>query len=319
MQEFNKWLKVRMGLDIHPTILLLLLTALIILFLWIIRIIITKIAHKRSKEDLKKFFKAKKIINYITFIVGLLIIAAIWLPNFDSIITFLGILSAGLVVALTEPILNIAGWIYILVSRPFKIGERVQIGELAGDVIDLRVFHFTINEIGNWVQADQSTGRMVNVPNRKIFSDNLANYTKGFRFIWNELPITVTFESNWERAKTVLQSIADKHTQHLIKTAEEKILEVTQKYMIFYSKLTPIVYTSVIDYGVTLTIRYLCRPQQRRGSESKIWEDVLKEFAKTHDITFAYPTQRFFQNRYEGKIRDVQYPSSPADDGDDIK
>src|SRR5207247_865051 len=93
---------------------------------------------------------------------------------------------------------------FILWRRPFEVGDRVQIGPHAGDVIDLGLFQFTLNEIGAWVNADQSTGRIIHVPNGKVFTDPVANYNKGFRYIWNEVPVVVTFESDWRKAKQIL-------------------------------------------------------------------------------------------------------------------
>ena len=67
-----------------------------------------------------------------------------------------------------------------------------------------RIFMFTLMEIGNWVDADQSTGRVIHIPNGKVFKEVLANYSKGFQYIWNEIPVLVTFESNWKKAKEIL-------------------------------------------------------------------------------------------------------------------
>jgi small-conductance mechanosensitive channel len=185
--------------------------------------------------------------------------------------------------------------------RPFEVGDRIQIGNLAGDVIDLRIFQFTLMEIGGWVDADQSTGRVVHIPNGKVFTEAQANYHKGFQYIWNEIPVLITFESNWIKAKEILYQIGNKHAEHLSESAEQRIKEASRKFMIFYTKLTPTVYTTVKDSGVRLTIRYICEPRRRRDSEQAIWEDILKEFAKYSDIDFAYPTQRFFNNVLEGK------------------
>ena len=179
--------------------------------------------------------------------------------------------------------------------------DSIQIGDVSGDVIDIQILRFTINEIGNWVDADQSTGRIIYIPNSRIFTEILANYSKGFKYIWNEIPITITFESNWKKAKEILLGIANEHNKHLNEVAEKKILEASKKFMIFYSKLTPIVYVKVADSGVTLTIRYLCEPLRRRSSEHELWEDVLEKFNTCSDIDFAYPTQRFFNNIVEGK------------------
>ncbi|HSB05429.1 MAG TPA: mechanosensitive ion channel domain-containing protein [Thermodesulfobacteriota bacterium] len=204
-------------------------------------------------------------------------------------------------IALKDLLANLAGVIFVVWRRPFEVGDRVQIGSDAGDVIDLRIFQFTLMEIGNWVQADQSTGRIIHIPNGKMFTEPLANYHKGFQHIWNEIPILITFESNWKRGKDILQRIGTKHAEHLSQSAEKRIIEASRKFMIFYSILTPSVYTSVKDSGVLLTIRYLREPRRRRDSQQAIWEDILREFSKCPYIDFAYPTQRFFNNLLEGK------------------
>ena len=186
-------------------------------------------------------------------------------------------------------------------ARPVDIGDRIQIGKFAGDVIDKSIFHLTIMEIGNWVDADQSTGRVIKVPNSYLFSEVFANYSKGFQYIWDEIEVLITFESNWQKAKELLSEVAHTHSQHLSKAAEKKIKEASSRFLIYYSKLTPIVYTSVKDSGVLLTIRYLCEPRKRRGSQEGIWEDILKAFSDCDDIDFAYPTTRFYNNIPEGK------------------
>ena len=168
-------------------------------------------------------------------------------------------------------------------------------------MIDLGLFQFTLNEIGGWVQADQSSGRIVHVPNGRIFTDPIANYNKGFRYIWNEVPVLVSFESDWRKAKQILTKIAIKHAEHLTAQAEQELLAASQQYLINYRKLTPIVYTKVVDSGVQLTIRYLIEPRKRRGTEHAIWEDILTEFATCPDIDLAYHTVRGFKNTDEGK------------------
>ena len=111
----------------------------------------------------------------------------------------------------------------------------------------------------------------------------------------------VTFESNWEKAKLMLTEIAIRCAENLSTTAQQSLRKAAQKYMIFYSKLTPVVYTSVVDSGVLLTIRYLTAPRHRRGSSEATWEEILRKFARCDDIDFAYPTQRFYRNPIEGK------------------
>ena len=111
----------------------------------------------------------------------------------------------------------------------------------------------------------------------------------------------ITFESDWQKAKKLLLDIVNHHGILLSAEAEKQIKEAAKKFLIFYTKLTPIVYTTVKDSGVMLTMRYMCNPRERRNTEEKIWEHILIEFAKHKDIDFAYPTQRFYNNTTEGK------------------
>jgi small-conductance mechanosensitive channel len=299
MEKLIEWLQKTTGLG--PDLQARLLTTIAIIFLlWLLRTLIVKVAFRRI-TDVRVRYQWRKTSAYLAFVFGLLLVGPVWFKGFQNISTFLGLLSAGIAIALKDPVTNLAGWGFILWRRPFEVGDRIQIGNYAGDVIDLRIFQFTLMEIGNWVDADQSTGRIMHIPNGKVFTEVLANYSKGFQYIWNEIRVLVTFESNWKKAKDILLKIAAKHAEHLTKSAEEKLKQAARKFMIFYAKLTPTVYTSVKDCGVLLTIRYLCEPRRRRGSEQAIWEDVLQEFAECNDIDFAYPTQRFYNNLLEGK------------------
>jgi len=169
------------------------------------------------------------------------------------------------------------------------------VGDVKGDVIDNRVFKFTVLEIGNWVHADQSTGRVIHVPNHKVFTDSLANYTSDFEFIWNELQVLVTFESDWEKAKELLQEIADKHLQDFVERAEQQVRRAKESYLIHYRYLTPTVYTDVRDSGVCLTIRHLSDPRKRRSISQDIWEDILRTFNDHDEIELAYPTMRIYK------------------------
>ena len=271
----------------------LLISGVIILILCLIRILVLRIIWRRT-EEVRTRYLWKKTITYIVSVLGILLVGNVWVKAFGQVGTFLGLLSAGLAIALKDLISNIAGWFFILARKSFTVGDRIQVGDRAGDVIDIRPFQFTLLEIGNWVDADQSTGRIIHIPNGKVFTDAVANYSKGFKYVWNEVPVLITFESNWEKAKGILQHIASKNAEQISKSAEKRIKEASKRFMIFYTHLTPIVYTSVKESGVLLTIRYLCEPRRRRNSEHAIWEEVLQGFAKCADIDFAYPTRRFY-------------------------
>ena len=299
MERITDWLNKATGLSAHIQERIF-ISILIVFLLWLIRTIIVRMIWRRT-EDAHIRYRWQKTSIYITVAIGIILVGRIWLIGMQSLATFLGLVTAGLAIALQSLVKSLAGWAFVLWRRPFSVGDRIQVGEYRGDVIDIRIFKFTLMEIGNWIDADQSSGRVIHLPNSMILDEVIANYSTGFEFIWNEIPVLVTFESKWEKAKEILREIAEKHGAHLSAEAEARIKEASKRYMIFYSKLTPTVYTSVKDCGVLLTIRYLIAPRNRRGSNQAIWEDILRAFAACDDIDFAYPTQRFYDNAREGK------------------
>ena len=188
----------------------------------------------------------------------------------------------------------------------------MEIGSVKGDIIDIRIFKFTVLEIGNWVHADQSTGRVVHMPNHKIFTEPLANYTSDFEFIWNELEVLITFESDWRKAKENLQEIADKHMEDFVEHAERQVRRANKSYLVHYEYLTPIVYTDVRESGVNLTIRHLCNPRRRRTTGQAMWEDILEFVNSTDDVDLAYPTMRLL-NDHTSIPPSMKKPSSIGD------
>jgi len=268
----------------------LIMTVLTLLIGYILRGVLIRIIHKNMK-DMKTFYKTKQIITYVYFAVIILLLIAIW-TQANSISTYLGLASAGIAIALSDLLINIAAWLFIMFRKPFTVGDRIEINGTAGDVIDQRLFQFTVMEIGNWVEADQSTGRMVHVPNSSVFKHPLFNYNSGFQYIWNEVHVLLTFESDYKKAKVLFQEIAEKHSLQQTSKMEEELKEASKKYMIYYNKLTPIIYTDVKDSGILLSIRYLCAHQNRRNTTQAIWEDILSVTEVHDDVTLAYNTYR---------------------------
>src|SRR5438445_7068799 len=277
MTQFGEWLQRTIGLS-AATATKLEATLLVLVALWLV-LRIPRASVALLTHDGRLRYRWQKATAYITTPIALLIVGRIWFAGFQSIATFLGLVSAGIAIALKDILVNLAGWVFIIWRRPFAVGDRIQIGTHAGDVIDVRLFQFTLNEIGNWVDADQSTGRIVHIPNGKILTEVIANYGEGFQYIWNELPVLVTFESDWEKAKQLLLDIVTRDSADIVRAAEQSVRESSRKFMIFYTNLTPTVYTSLNANGVMLTIRYLCEPRKRRVTEQEIWEDILREFA----------------------------------------
>lgn len=308
--SFYAWLQSATGLA-ESTLDHLLATIVVVVVLGVLRALLIRVINRRT-TDVRAQYQWRKTASYTVVFLGFLIVGRIWLSEFGSLATFFGLLSAGLAIALKDPVTNVAGWAFIVWRKPFSAGDRISLLNFAGDVIDQRIFQFTLLEIGTPTGAGQSTGRIIHVPNGKVFSEPVINYTRGFQYVWNEIPVVVTFESNWRAAKQILLEIAQARAEELSEDAERKVRQAAQEYMIFYSKLTPTVYTDVLDHGVRLTIRYLVEPRRRRGSEELLWEAVLDAFAAHDDIDFAYPTQRFYHNVTEGKPGARANPNGPG-------
>lgn len=267
----------------------------------IIRRVIVGIIYKRVDDSLLRY-RWQKTATYLVYALGLITIGRVWFKGIESIATYLGLLSAGIAIALKDPITNITAWMYILWKSPFTVGDRVEIGADAGDVIDVNLFKFTIMEIGNWIDGESNTGRIIHIPNGRVFTDTLANYGRGFKYIWNELPVLITFESDWKKAKSILEELSNMHTTHINKAAAKKFQEVSRLFMMHKPDFKPKVYTKIEDSGISLTVRYLCNPRKRRASSQEIWEGILDKFMKTDNIEFAYPTIRYYNNNNSEKI-----------------
>ena len=287
-------------LDVSPVILKKAgLSLLILAVLFSLRKILLSLITRKLKDP-KNIYYSRRVIGYSHGFLLIILLSSVWIKGFGSIGTYIGLTSAGLAIALHETLANIAGWFFIISKKPFVIGDRVQIGDTKGDVIDIRVFQFTLAEVGNWVDAEQSTGRVVHIPNSQVIKEKTANYHSGFRYIWNEIPVLVTFESDWRKTRKILEDIAKEKIEHCSTSAERELHGAASQYMVYFNKLTPAVYLSAKDSGVLFTIRYIVDPRQRRGTEQVLWEAILGEFEKHPDIDLAYPTTRFYATENPG-------------------
>ncbi len=290
MPPFFEWFQTQLDLQVRILVTLFLLALLSLLRLFVNRFISQRL------QDAHLRYRWRRTIGYAIVALGFLIIVPLWLDGIESLFTVLGLASAGLVFALRDPLLDLAGWAFILWQKPFNLGDRIEINDMRGDVVDIRLFQFTMLEISNWVNGEQSTGRVIHSPNKLIFTHMVANYTKEFFYIWNELPVLITFESDWQKSKELLQEILEKHTAPLVEDVEQKKhgYQIDEHFLILYSSLSPIIYTQAMESGVELTLRYPCEARNRRTSTHQLWEEILIAFAEHDDLDFAYPTLRYY-------------------------
>ena len=281
----------------------LIASAITVVVLALLRWLVLRTVQKRFEEAWVDY-RARKVATYVSTILGLGILAWIWIDAFNDLPTFLGLVSAGIAIALADVLKNLAGWIYILSRRPFRVGDRIEVDGTKGDVVDIRLFRFSLMEVGNWVDAEQSTGRLVHVPNSVVFTNQVANYTEGFEFIWQEIPVLVTFESDRGRAREIIENAVRAHAPNVGAKASARIRATARNYHIKVGALTPIVYLSVKDSGVLFTARFLVDARRMRNIAQSVWDAILNALDDEPHVDLAYPTVRtYLQGPIELKQR----------------
>ncbi len=269
----------------------LLSTLFIILGLVALRYLLIMLVFWRS-DKASIHYTFKRYSFQLFFVLGVLMVGKVWFEGFQSVATFLGLLSVGLALALRELLTGLAGWIYIIVRQPFEMGDRIEVAGVKGDVIDKRMFTFSVIEIGNRVDAEHSTGRIIHIPNSKVFTDTVANYTSGFPFIWHEIPITITYGSDHKKARELFLKVVEEHTATYVEEAEHTIKHAQESFMLKFNIYTPTVFAKVHEQGVRLTARFLCPVRKTRSVEQLISLDLIDHFEKEKDIQYAFNTLR---------------------------
>ncbi len=268
-------------------------TIITIVSLIVLRLVVVKVINRGTLEPVRTY-QVRRISAWVFGALGVLMVGRIWLVSFEMLGTVLGLISAGLAIALRDPVVNIFAWMFIILRRPFELGDRVQVGDVKGDVVDMRLFDFSVMEVGEWTKADVRTGRVVRVPNGEMFRSAVAVYQQGwYAEIWHEFYVTVTFESNWKKTKELLQEVLRSEIGDISPRINREIGARASDYLILADEHTgPQVLVCGRDSGVEFTLRYLCETGTRRRTETQLWERILQEFEAREDIVLAYPTRR---------------------------
>ncbi len=277
--------------------------------LFTFRAVVLRAVESRTQNE-DNIYTWRKLSWYVFVFLSFILVGRVWYTGVGDFVTFFGFFIAGLVVVLNQPISSIAGWAYIVIRRPFIVGDRVRIGSLAGDVADIRLFAIILSEVDGNDGSHLPTGRLTHVPNKVVMEEPIVNSSKGIGMLWNEIGVEVTFESNWKKAKERLIEIVGEESEEMESRAKRQLRKVYREYKIKVGNLRPEVYTSVTASGIHFGLRYLVDVREKRDSEHRIWEEILTAFDTEDDIDFAYPTRRTFINHIEGKA-DAKAPAWP--------
>ncbi|RKU27385.1 hypothetical protein C6497_11600 [Candidatus Poribacteria bacterium] len=174
--------------------------------------------------------------------------------------------------SLQAPVTGIAAWLMLILKRPFKIGDRVIIAGITGDVMDITLTHVILNQVGGTVSSEERSGRGILIPNAILFGQTITNFTLEEEYILVEVPVRITFESNWQDAERILVNAAKVVTADVISDVNED----------------PFIRAELFDAGIMMRLRYKCRPVDRASSLSDIVKIIFHEFSKNENVEFCY-------------------------------
>lgn len=266
----------------YPLVTKVIWFLLFYLALYFLRKLLLNRLYKRLKGS-DHWYETQKFARWTNNTILIILFLYIFGRNLSGLSTALGFAGAGITYALREVIMSIAGWFAILFGDFFTAGDRVRLGGIKGDVVDISALRTTLMEVGEWVDGDQYTGRKVRVANSYIFSSPVYNYTSSFEFLWDELTIPVPFDSNLDLARQLLLEIAKKHTDHFIDDAENSWNQMRREFKLEDASLENQVYLSLRENNVEISLRYVVDFQERREVKDKLYRDIFKAFKANSD------------------------------------
>ena len=260
---------------------LTIISIFIILIYKLIRILIRKTYEKLPMNDKKKFYRNRNIQIVVTILL-FIILFLLWGEKLEGLITIVSFISAGVAIAIREVIFNFFAGMYIKIRKPFEVEDRIEIDTLKGDVINIHALGFEMLEIGERIEGEQSTGRIAHIPNSYVLTKTLRNYTKAFKYIWDEMKLEITLDSNIKETEEILYEILfDNETlKEIPKKMEDAVDDIILEYRIYYNNLDPIIYKKIVDGHVELYLRYLVHPKKARNVQDEIYTRILEEYQK---------------------------------------
>ena len=285
-----------------------------------ILLLIRLLIGKYVKDDERRYY-ANKITSYVLFIITASLVAFKLLQvGVGNIATFFGLITAAVAISLQDFIASLGAWFVIMGSRLYRTGDRIEISTMRGDVVDIGLLRTTLLEIGEPQQGEQSTGRLITLPNSMVFKSAVYNFTTGSEYIWNEISLVLTFESDWKKGVEIIEEIAKKELMDPVKEAARKFKNLTGRMRLKVGRLTPIVYTRIVEHGVELTLRYITDARLRRVTQDKMNREMLDAINSDESMNLAYPTRRSIlhsiplpPNHSPGHRRETPHPP-PAND-----
>lgn len=234
----------------------------------------------KQVNALSSRYRVRKVASFLGYFVAGLVLIAIFSDRLSNLTVAFGVAGAGIAFALQEVFASLAGWIAISFGNFFKIGDRVQLGGIIGDVIDVGMLRTTLMECGEWINGDLYNGRIVRVANSFVFKEPVFNYSGDFPFLWDEIVIPIRHGSDIEYTQRLFEEIANRCVGEFTLGVETKWKALVQKYPIENAQLVPLVTKTFNHNWIDFTIRYVVDFKKRRITKDKISTQILLEAMK---------------------------------------
>jgi len=274
----------------NPTIGKITTVIIGIAIIWLAIKAIQKNVFSRISDNDNRY-KAKKIATFIGYFLTIVLITIVYSDKLGGLTVALGVAGAGVAFALQEVIASFAGWLAIMFGGFYKTGDRVQLGGIKGDVMDIGVLRTTIMETGQWVDGDLYNGRIVLIANSFVFKEPVFNYSGDFPFLWDEIKIPIQYNSNYDKAKSIFEEIGKEVAGDLTEQSHEKWSALQRKYRLEDAQTEPMVSLIANDNWVEYTLRYVVSYKKRRATKTELFTKILKQVEATNgEIKFASAT-----------------------------
>jgi len=275
MDEFvERWL-------LHPTVSkLVAATVAVLVIVALLRVSRGILNHYVDEPG--NLHRARKLVSFIGYFIGLLVISMIFSDSLGKMAVAFGVVGAGIAFALQEIIASLAGWVAISFGNFYKTGDRVQLGGIKGDVIDIGMLRTTMMEIGEWVNADLYNGRIVKIANSFVFKAPVFNYSGDFPFLWDEVTVPVKYGGDYRLARDIFQKILQEITGEFTTEAKGSWAELIHLYRVDPTEMDSRVFLIANDNWMEFTLRYIVDYKKRRITKDRLFTRILEEVDKTH-------------------------------------
>lgn len=237
---------------------------------------------------------ARRFTNYMVLLLMIGVLVVFFMEDLKAIATLLGLVGAAIVIALQDLCSAFAGWFVIVSGRKVRVGDRVEIDGVKGDVVDIQILRTTLMEVNNWLGVDEQTGRVITIPNSFIFKSSVFNFTRQHDFVWAKLDITVTYETPFEESRDLMFRILKEETATEFEAACKAQAEAESRHGLPEAHYEPKMYVILADSGVLYSLLYVAHYKRLPATRTRLNNRIMSEFAKDTRMQLAYPTTRQF-------------------------